>query len=176
MCRVQYCDPWEVYSSKIRKARKEHECYECSRTICPGETYRYAAGLTEGRWDVFKLCAHCEAAGQWLQVVCHGYLYGGIGEELREHWEEEPLFRSVGLARLIIGRERAWQRTKWAAEGGLMEVPAWAADVAEATMVPVRERERAERAAMDELMRQQARESDQRAKLRREQRLNERSG
>lgn len=135
MCRIQDCDPWEFFFAGTRTARKAHQCYECSRTICPGERYHCARGKSDGTFDQFKLCAHCDAASGWLSVVCHGYLYGGIGEELREHWEENPDFRSIGLGRLIHGIERRWQRTKYAT--GLMEVPTWAEDVARTTMAPI---------------------------------------
>lgn len=142
MCRIQDCDPWKLYSFKIVKARRAHKCFECDRTISPGERYHRASALDPDgdRWQSYKLCAHCDAASEWLMVVCNGYLYGGIGEELQEHWDEEIELRSIGLARLIHGRERAWQRTKYAT--GLMEVPTWAGQVAKKTMLYVHERDR----------------------------------
>lgn len=146
MCWINEADPWRVYHWEMRTARKEHQCFECERTICRGERYHYAVGLPDERpvrWDVFKLCPHCDAASKWLTVVCRGFLYGGIAMELREHWDEEYLLRSIGLARLVLGIERRWQRTKYAT--GLMEIPTWAGDVAKKTMEPVWTAERIER-------------------------------
>lgn len=137
MCWVEDCDPWRVYREAIRTARKNHQCFECGRTIAKGERYRWATGLhpenPRNSWDVFKLCAHCDAAAQWLVVMCNGYLFGGIGEELREHWIEEPLLRSIGLARLVHGIENKWMRSKYA-PGQMMDVPDWAAQCARDTL------------------------------------------
>lgn len=134
MCRANEADPWRVYRWKMRTARKTHQCYDCGRDITPGERYHWATGLWDDlpRWYVFKMCAHCDAASNWLMVMCNGYLYGGVGEELREHWNEEYLTRSPGLGRLVLGHERRWQRTKHAT--GLMEIPTWAGQCARDTL------------------------------------------
>lgn len=135
MCRASEADPWRVYRWTRRAARKSHICYDCGRTIAAGERYHWATGLHDDNprgWEVFKLCAHCDAASEWLMVMCNGYLYGGIGEELREHWDEEYSTRSPGLGRLVLGHERRWQRTKHAT--GLMEIPTWAGQCARDTL------------------------------------------
>lgn len=135
MCWINEADPWRVYRWEMRTARKTHKCFDCGRNIAPGERYHWATGLAEDRprrWDVFHLCAHCDAAAGWLSVMCNGYLYGAIGMELRAHWDDEYLTRSPGLGRLVLGHERRWQRTKWAT--GLMDVPTFAKDLANKTM------------------------------------------
>jgi hypothetical protein len=144
MCRIQDCDPWRVYREAKRTARKNHQCFECSRVIAKGERYHYATGLDPcgDRWDVFHLCAHCDAAAQWLVIVCGGYLYGGIGEELLEHWEEDTTFRSRELAMAIRGRERAWKPLRG---DGLMPVPHRVKLAAQLVMGPIREEERIRR-------------------------------
>ena len=136
MCWANEGEPWRVYRWTMRTARKPHQCYDCRRTIAAGERYHYAVGLPDDRprrWEVMKLCAHCDAASEWLTVMCNGWLYGGIGMELREHWDEEYLLRSPGLARLVLGAERRWQRTKWAT-AGLMDIPDWAGQCARDTL------------------------------------------
>ena len=137
MCWADDADPWTVYRWERRIARKSHKCYDCGRTIAAGERYHWATGLLDKRWDVCKLCAHCDAAAGWLMVMCNGWLYGSIGMELREHWDEEYLLRSPGLARLVLGAERRWQRTKYAT--GLMEVPTWAAQCARDTLASTKQ-------------------------------------
>ena len=148
MCRIQGCDPWEIYHEAKRTARKEHSCYECYRKISIGEQYHYATGLAidGNRWDVFHLCAHCDAAAQWLMVVCGGYLYGGIGEELLEHWEEDTMFRSRELAMAIRGHQRAWKTLRG---DDLMPVPHRVKLAAQLVMAPIHEGERVRREIWD---------------------------
>lgn len=134
MCWISEAEPWALCRWEMRTARKTHKCCDCGRDIAPGERYHWATGLSDypKHWDVFKVCAHCDAASKWLSVMCGGHLYGAIGMELREHWDEEYLTRSPGLGRLVLGHERRWQRTKHAA--GLMEIPDWAGDCARDTL------------------------------------------
>ena len=42
------------------KARKEHRCEVCSRTIKPGETYSRGAGMDGSTAWSWIECAHCE--------------------------------------------------------------------------------------------------------------------
>lgn len=44
-----------------RRARKQHRCVECRRTIEPGETYEYWSWAMDGTVDTAKMCAHCQA-------------------------------------------------------------------------------------------------------------------
>lgn len=116
MCRIEDCDPWEFFHNEVRKAAKEHACVECGRTISKGETYTYSVGKMDDRMSSYKQCEHCLAAAQWLQVACGGWLFEGVLEELREHWDEEPELRSPVLMNLIRGINRKW-------EGGSAPVP-----------------------------------------------------
>jgi hypothetical protein len=45
-----YCDydPPEFWSLNMLAAKKQHQCYECSGPILPGETYEYVSGKWEG--------------------------------------------------------------------------------------------------------------------------------
>ena len=36
MCMIDEADEWMLYSERQRRARKEHRCTECRRTIEPG--------------------------------------------------------------------------------------------------------------------------------------------
>jgi hypothetical protein len=124
MCMIEWGDDdWVHLGSTTRKARKQHKCFECSRTIEAGETYTRCAGMPHGEIpDVFKLCAHCTAAGTWLMRVCGGYLYGAIREDLEEHWDETWELHSLWLGRAILGRRRRWLRH----DGTLMDpLPAY---------------------------------------------------
>jgi hypothetical protein len=113
MCRVDYADdeyqlleaPHEV------TARKEHKCSNCERPIVAHEKYWKGVWVCDMGLQTCKYCAHCKAAAEWLQAICHGYLWGDwqIIEELTEHWDEEPQFRCRSFALLIAAMRRQWE-------------------------------------------------------------------
>lgn len=37
----------------------------------------------------FAICGHCRIARRWLDVVCDGWLYGGVQEDLEQHLDED---------------------------------------------------------------------------------------
>jgi hypothetical protein len=106
MCAIEQCAPWDVVHDTQPRAHQAHQCTECSRTIRRGETYRKIHGLCDGYWATHKICAHCDAAAQWMMVVCDGYPLNSLYDELLEHWRDG--FRSAGLFRLIVGMRRRW--------------------------------------------------------------------
>lgn len=108
MCSIDSADPCDLYRSEFRTAAKPHACYECGNQIVKGDRYLYASMLYDGRWTTCHTCPHCLAAGRWLQLVCGGYLHGGLADELEEHWNEDPLYRSHWLGRAILGMRRRW--------------------------------------------------------------------
>lgn len=120
MCSVDDGEPWQMGGfPETRKARKAHACCECGRRIEPGETYEYVAGKIDGDFRQWKTCAHCSAAGSWLDEECNGHLFGGIAVDLNEHWNYgyEAPYRSVWLARAIVGMRRQWRTRR----GALMQ-------------------------------------------------------
>lgn len=117
MCDIEGCDEWELFSSKERRAAKEHRCIDCDRTITKGETYHYSTGLFDGNWSTHHVCGHCIAAGWWLEAVCGGWLYEHIGQETEDHWDEG--YQDLIVGRLIVGHRRKWRR--W--DGTLMPIP-----------------------------------------------------
>lgn len=126
MCMIGTVDSsngWVRGGPVMRTARKTHRCDECSRDINPGERYECASGLMDTEGNVYsytcKTCAHCLAARTWLYMVCRGALYEGVLEDLIEHWDEGPPYRTMTLGRLIVGMRRHW-RTRC---GNQMPVP-----------------------------------------------------
>lgn len=101
-------EPADIARTAHRTARKHHKCDECFASIEPGQKYTYVTMLYEGHWDSFHICRFCEAAARWLKLVCGGYGVGGLAEELREHWDEDTLYRSHWLGRAVIGIRRGW--------------------------------------------------------------------
>jgi hypothetical protein len=51
----------DVYDERWMRARKEHVCCACSRTIQPGEQYHYTFMVYEGTPDHWKRCERCQA-------------------------------------------------------------------------------------------------------------------
>ena len=88
MC-VYDCERYEVFTAKRRTAAKEHRCYECYRTIYPGERYERADGLYDGRWDSMATCPHCIEGRRFLDVLCSGaWSYGDVWEQTYDHIDE----------------------------------------------------------------------------------------
>lgn len=102
-------EPAAFYARAFPKARKTHKCDECGREIAPGELYERVAAKWEGEITTLATCAHCQEARLWLEVVCEGWLHGGVLEDLSEHrWEGySPL-----LEVLAEQMRRGWTRKK----------------------------------------------------------------
>lgn len=105
---------WELTRRETRRARKEHRCGECGRTIGKGETYEYLTGLIYGHWDTERTCEQCIAAARWLTVVCEGWLYQGVQQDLGEHVVgHESYLRTAPLTRLY-----RWMLADWRNRAG----------------------------------------------------------
>lgn len=106
MCAIEDCEPWKVCRQENRRARKQHRCTECGRTIQTGERYSCITGLAEDHWQRFRICNHCLAAGRWLDIMCSGWPLTMLCDELREHSEE---FQSDLLGDLYQSVRNGWQ-------------------------------------------------------------------
>ena len=83
-----YCDfdgP-EVFTEKIRTARKAHRCCECHESIEPGESYEWVKGLWDGQWFTFKTCQCCQEDRQRMSDADVCWTYGGLQEEWENLW------------------------------------------------------------------------------------------
>ncbi len=118
MCTIDGDQP-DVYVANTRRARREHVCTECRRTIRSGERYSLARALYDGGWDIYKTCEHCRVGQEWLVDVCNGFQHAGLEEDVDEHareiWESR-----FGLLRLKVGIRRKWRAF---AGDGLLRVP-----------------------------------------------------
>lgn len=65
----------QILSNAMRKARKEHHCYDCSRMILPGQVYQYQVQVDGGSLETFKVCARCASRLAALDLdgddACH---------------------------------------------------------------------------------------------------------
>ncbi len=114
MCMAHDYDDWTLFRSQERRANKEHRCGECDRTISRGERYRYSAGLIENYWQDFRQCLQCLAASDWLIVVCEGWLFDAIEEDLANHVDGDESYLCTPPLRKLV----EWMRADWRDESG----------------------------------------------------------
>lgn len=107
MCMIDDCERLAAHYSGMHKARKAHTCAECHREIAPGETYEVAGGVMMGEWWKWKTCQQCIAAREWLNVVCSGFAYESVMEEMKEHFDEGY---GPWLGRAYLGMRKKWRR------------------------------------------------------------------
>lgn len=110
MCMIDGAAPYDFEVSEYHRARKEHRCEECARTIRPGERYRRTVQKFEGEVSAWKTCAHCEAAASYLLEHCNGWVAGCLREDLEEHWPERAAPDRMFLGRAIVGMRKQWAR------------------------------------------------------------------
>lgn len=67
----------------IRKARKQHVCDECGRTIKPGERYEHISGIWDGHADSNKTCLGCKAIRNLF--FCDLWVYGEVWNAVDDH-------------------------------------------------------------------------------------------
>lgn len=111
MCMADDGEGSDFLAEAMRRARKAHECYECGRTVSPGERYEHVTARWTGddRISTVRTCSHCLAARRWLSVMCNGWLYGGVAEDLAEH-AGEGHGQDPWLAAYRAGMSRRWRR------------------------------------------------------------------
>lgn len=120
MCMIADEDYWTWYEERhVPRARKEHTCGECRRTIARGESYWIQGGVNDGTFVWNKTCDHCNEASDWLLYVCDGWVFGARLEDFMEHVVGyERYIRSRPLVRLV-----RWMRAGWRdREGNLRSV------------------------------------------------------
>lgn len=110
-----------VLHSRQQRARLQHQCTECRRTIEPGESYLAERTVFDGDAMSHKICAHCQRVRDYLIDHCGGWLYGGLHEDISGHYygstSNDAGEREVRL--LSIGMSARWRR----ADGSLWPVP-----------------------------------------------------
>ncbi len=107
-CACDY-DPPSFYSRDVRRARKQHKCFECGGAIFPGDKYEYVSG----KWDWFSefhTCSRCSDLRTWVtnNLPCFCWAHGNMLEDAREavedaHFRARDEVKGIrfGLARRI---------------------------------------------------------------------------
>lgn len=81
-CCIDVDECSTLLDQRWRKARKEHQCIECCRTIMPGVKYFFEKTVFEGELKEYKTCALCLNVRN-DRFPC-GFYYGDLWSEL---WE-----------------------------------------------------------------------------------------
>lgn len=68
MCFV-YDEYAELYREKKIKAKKEHLCTECNKTIFKNETYQYVFTIFQGDATSIKVCSICQDKRQKIHDI-----------------------------------------------------------------------------------------------------------
>lgn len=110
-------------SSRVIVARKPHRCFECDRTIRPGERYHREAGVWEGSFWHQRACVHCAALRTLVVEVDPDYYenyYGGLSSWVGELADEFATgSRWPALLRAVVNYRRNWTHR----DGSPVEVP-----------------------------------------------------
>lgn len=93
------------------RARKEHICTLCRRTIAPGEVYMRGVGFDGGAWT-WKECAHCEAFFTFINDHFGEYEYSA---DLANEWQA----RTLAELRVKVQWLKRWTR----GDGALYPLP-----------------------------------------------------
>jgi hypothetical protein len=86
-------DAPSVYSCEVRKARKEHKCCECNRTIKIRYRYQMFKGIWDGKAARFKTCNPCALLRDEIAQDSYDHeapAFGELGEYARELDMEFP--------------------------------------------------------------------------------------
>lgn len=86
---IDCVDQSELLTDCIFKAKKEHVCHECERTIKKGEQYKKETYKFEGQFECYKTCVDCLSLRD--NFFCSFY-YGRIWDDI-----EQELHQSGGI-------------------------------------------------------------------------------
>jgi hypothetical protein len=118
------CELPSAYVETKRRARKDHRCVECERTIRAGSEYLYISGVWDREGQSFKCCLRCadvrtlvQGLDDGCECVAFGHLIGTIGDldllRLRPSstHDAEAMGAAAGLVYShLLDNEDAWQR------------------------------------------------------------------
>lgn len=105
-----------VIASENPKARIEHRCGLCGRTIQPGEHYNRQRNIGDAGPYVFKACAHCHALTRLTTAVDAANWWGeGYTADDIAEWRPDTVWE----ARYRAQWRRRWRRR----DGDLYPIP-----------------------------------------------------
>lgn len=106
----------EFYVESTPRARKEHKCCECGRTITVGEKHQAASGKWDGDISTYRTCAECVEIR--AAFCCDGWtflmLWESIRDEMFGEWRKNELRIIDCLAKLASPTAVAKMREEYA--------------------------------------------------------------
>lgn len=107
MCDVEFDGQNEFQCSIQRRARKDHNCYECRRGIKKGELYTRHSYKFDGDVDCHNTCSRCDRIAKAHSDAEHAmggsgaFYYGQMIEMVRECATEHPEY--------VLNFRKAWK-------------------------------------------------------------------
>lgn len=74
----------QCWSTVYPRARKAHECGECTHGIKPGSKYEKTTGIWDGSPDTHKTCLPCVEIRD--HFACDGWIYGEVWNDIEENF------------------------------------------------------------------------------------------
>lgn len=72
-------EPFDVFETCVRRARKEHKCRACGEMIRRGDLYSYSFAVFDGKPEQVRRCARCE--------LIYRHLDGLMADDQAVDWE-----------------------------------------------------------------------------------------
>jgi hypothetical protein len=87
-------ETYEVYSEKVRKARKPHQCDACETTIRRGDLYCVASWVFDGSASSVKRCGRCQMLHRHIRDIADGDVWPdeelNCGLRYQDEWGPVP--------------------------------------------------------------------------------------
>ena len=77
----------ELFSHKIRKAKKKYSCVECHSTILPGQEYEAMTGKWFGKFETYRTCKDCVSVRK--NFFKDGFIIGDLWDNFFEYLDDE---------------------------------------------------------------------------------------
>lgn len=111
----------EFWTTTRPKARKQHGCESCNRTIPAGENYRRDSGLYDGEFTSFATCNQCESFMRELHARgIDDWNTGGFISPRDVYWQDVADLLDVRLLRALVLFRRRWTHR----DGSIYQYPA----------------------------------------------------
>jgi hypothetical protein len=114
-----YDGAYEFQSEAIRRARKQHKCYECHRPILPGQQYHYFSGKWEGEMDSYHTCLDCNNIRRGLSCDGQWPPFGQLWDDITQAFRE--LRSTACLEKIPTASAKAYFLDRWRKWKGLAE-------------------------------------------------------
>jgi hypothetical protein len=75
MCECDIDNYTQAYIEVVRKARKDHSCYECGNVITKGDKYTICSGVNDHRGFSYKWCHDCATKKNLMCSIERGFCW-----------------------------------------------------------------------------------------------------